>query len=144
MSKRLFFLLAVLIIGSFLLAACTTGGQPSSKVKLAPVSALPKQMQDAPSAVRTAYRFAAANPDALKNVPCYCGCGAIGHKSNLACYIKDLGADGKPVFDDHALGCSICVDIATDVMKMTGEGKSPADIRQQIVATFSKFGPANQ
>jgi len=42
------------------------------------------------------------------------------------------------------MGCSICVDIAADVMKMTGEGKSPADIRQQIVATFSKFGPANQ
>ena len=55
-----------------------------------------------------------------------------------------LGADGKPVFDDHALGCSICVDIATDVMQMTGEGRSPTDIRQQIVATYSKFGPANQ
>ena len=77
--------------------------------------------------MRTAYQFAVANPDALKNVPCYCGCGAIGHKSNLACYIKEFGADGKPVFDDHAMGCSICVDIATDVMKMTGEGKSPAD-----------------
>lgn len=151
MSKRLFFLLPVLIIGSFLLAACGAGGQQNSKVKLAPVSSLPKQMQDAPTAVRTAYQFAVTNPDALKNVPCYCGCGAIGHKSNLACYIKEFGADGplagisdKPVFDDHAMGCSLCVDIATDVMKMTGEGKSPADIRQQIVNSYSKFGPANQ
>ena len=144
MSKRLFFLLPVLIMGSFLLAACTAGGQQNSKVKLAPMSALPQQMQDAPAAVRTAYQFAVMNPDALKNVPCYCGCGAIGHKSNLACYIEEFGADGKPVFDDHAMGCSICVDIATDVMKMTGEGKSPAAIRQQIVDTYSKFGPANQ
>ena len=56
----------------------------------------------------------------------------------------DAGVDGKPVFDDHAMGCSLCVDIATDVMKMTDEGKSPADIRQQIVTTYSKFGPANQ
>ena len=101
-------------------------------------------MQDAPVAVRTAYQFAITNPDALQNVPCYCGCGAIGHKSNLACYIKEFGADGKPVFDDHAMGCSICVDIATDVMKMTGDGKSPAAIRQQIVVTYSKFGTANQ
>ncbi|WP_423224182.1 PCYCGC motif-containing (lipo)protein [Candidatus Amarolinea aalborgensis] len=144
MSKRRFFLLPALIIGSFLLAACTAGGQQTSKVTLAPVSALPQPMQDAPAAVRTAYQFAVMHPDALKNVPCYCGCGAIGHKSNLACYIKEFGADGKPVFDDHAMGCSLCVDIATDVMKMTGEGKSPAAIRQQIVDTYSKFGPANQ
>ena len=142
MTKRLFLLLPALLIGSFLLAACG-GGQANSKVKLAPISSLPQEMQDAPATVRTAYQFAVANPDALKNVPCYCGCGAIGHKSNLACYIKEFGADGKPVFDDHALSCGICVDIATDVMKMTGEGQAPAAIRQQIVATYSKFGPAS-
>lgn len=143
MTKRLFLLLPTLLITSLLVVACG-GGQANSSVKLAPVSALPMQMQQAPAAVRTAYQFAVTNPDALRNVPCYCGCGAIGHKSNLACYIKEFGADGKPVFDDHAMGCSICVDIAADVMKMTGEGKSPADIRQQIVDTYSKFGPANQ
>ena len=143
MTKRLFLLLPVLLISILLLAACG-GGQANPKVNLVPVSALPKTMQDAPVAVRTAYQFAVANPEALQNVPCYCGCSAIGHKSNLACYIKEFGAGGKPIFDDHAMGCSICVDIATDVMKMTGEGKSPADIRQQIVATYSKFGPANQ
>ena len=144
MTRRRFLLLPVLLIGSLWLAACGAGGQPDSKVKLAPVSALPKEMQAAPTTVRTAYQFAVTNPDALQNVPCYCGCGAIGHKSNLACYIKEVGADGQPVFDDHALGCSLCVDIATDVMQMTGEGKSPAAIRQQIVDTYSTFGPANQ
>jgi Protein of unknown function with PCYCGC motif len=144
LSRRFFLLLPILLIGALWLAACGASGKQNSQTKLSPASALPKQMQDAPTAVRTAYQFAVANPDALQNVPCYCGCGAIGHKSNLACYIKQVGADGKPVFDDHAMGCSICVDIATDVMKMTGEGKSPATIRQQIVNTYSKFGPANQ
>ena len=150
MTKRLFLVLPALLISGLLLAACG-GKQANANVKLAPVSALPMQMQQAPAAVRTAYQFAVSNPDALKNVPCYCGCGAIGHKSNLACYIKEFGADGpltgiseKPVFDDHAMGCSLCVDIATDVMRMTGEDKAPADIRQQIVDTYSKFGPANQ
>lgn len=143
MTKRLFLLLSAQLIGSLLLVACG-GGQANSNVKLASVSALPMQMQQAPAAVRTAYQFAVVNPDALKNVPCYCGCGAIGHKSNLACYVKEFGTDGTPVFDDHAMGCSICVDIAIDAMKMTGEGKALADIRQQIVDTYSKFGPANQ
>ena len=143
MTKRFFLLLPILLISSLLLAACG-GGQANPQVELAPVSALPMQMQQAPAAVRTAYQFAVTHPDALQKVPCYCGCGAIGHKSNLACYIKEFGSDGKPIFDDHAMGCSICVDIATDVMQMTGEGKSPTDIRQQIVDTYSKFGPANQ
>jgi len=77
-------------------------------------------------------------------VPCYCGCGAIGHHSNLACYMKDVSAGGEIVFDDHALGCSICVDIALDVMKMTEEGRDLAAIRSQIVETYSAFGPSNQ
>ena len=94
--------------------------------------------------MRTAYQFAVANPDALKNVACYCGCGSIGHHSNLACYVKDMSHDGKVVFDDHAMGCSICVDIATDVMKMTEQGKSPAEIHTKIVDVYSAFGPANQ
>jgi hypothetical protein len=144
MSKRLPFLLPALLIGSLLLAGCGAGGQQRIKVTLVPASALPTQMQDAPTAVRTAYQFAVANPDALKNVPCYCGCGAIGHTSNLSCYVKEFSADGKPTFDDHAMGCSICVDIAQDVMKMTEEGKTPTDIREQIVGSFSKFGPSNQ
>jgi hypothetical protein len=29
-------------------------------------------------------------------------------------------------------------------MRLTGEGKSAADIRAFIVATYSKFGPPNQ
>jgi hypothetical protein len=144
MSRRFLLLLPALLLGSLLLSACGAGGQQRGAVELAAVSELPEAMQAAPAAVRTAYQFAAANPDALKNVPCYCGCGAIGHTSNLACYISEFGADGKPVFDDHAMGCSLCVDIATDVMKMTGEGKAPAAIRQQITDTYSRFGPANQ
>jgi hypothetical protein len=76
----------------------------ADEIKLAPVSLLPAKMQNAPPRVREAYQFAVANPDALKNVPCYCGCGAIGHTSNYACYIKEAKADGTFELDDHALG----------------------------------------
>lgn len=144
MSRRLPPLFLFLLLGNLLLSACSLAGEQKASVDLAPVSSLPRQVQDAPVAVRTAYQFAVANPDALRNVSCYCGCGAIGHESNLACYIAEFGTDGRPTFDDHAMGCSICVDIAIDVMKMTGEGKSSADIRQHIMGTYSQFGPANQ
>jgi hypothetical protein len=140
MSRRSITLL-ILAALSVLLAACA---RQSDAVKLAPESALPDMVKAAPASVRTAYQFAVANPDALANVPCYCGCGSIGHHSNLACYIKETNHDGQIVFDSHALGCSICVDIAQDVMKMTAEGKSPSDIRSQIVSAYSSFGPSNQ
>ena len=53
-------------------------------------------------------------------------------------------ADGTPVFDNHALGCSLCVDITQDARRMLDEGKSAQDIRAAIVADYSQFGPPNQ
>ncbi len=145
MHRRSVLKLGFALLGGSFLAACGSGKQVAPKgIALAPVSALPRWAQDAPARVRTAYRFAAANPEALRNVPCYCGCGSIGHTSNLSCYIKEAQTGGALVFDNHALGCSICVDIAQDVMRMTGEGRPASDIRAEIVAAYSKFGPANQ
>lgn len=141
MSQRFLVILALLALTALVASGCA--GQAAA-VKLAPISELPQAMQNAPKSVRTAYQFAVAHPDALRNVPCYCGCGAIGHHSNLACYMKDSSAGSEIVFDDHALGCSICVDIALDVMEMTGEGRASDAIRAQIVQTYSAFGPANQ
>ncbi len=139
--RRRFAPFALLLIVAVFTAACASQAQA---VKLAPASVLPEHVQKAPARVRTAYQFAVAHPDALENVPCYCGCGSIGHHSNLACYIKNVDQDGKVTYDDHALGCSICVDIATDVMKMTEQGKSPQEIHTKIVDVYSAFGPANQ
>jgi hypothetical protein len=135
-------LLAIVVVPAFLTTACSAGA--GHDVPMASVSDLPHQMQTAPVRVREAYQFAVANPDALKNVPCYCGCGSIGHTSNYACYVKDHNADGTLAFDDHALGCSVCVDIAQDVMRLSRDGKSSGDIRSFIVNTYSRFGPPNQ
>ncbi len=129
------FALALLLLG------CAA---PTRAITLAPESVLASSIRSAPDRVREAYQFAAANPDALKNVPCYCGCGAIGHTSNYSCYVKQSKADGAVVFDSHALGCSVCVDITQDVMRLSRQGKSPGDIRAAIISTYSQFGPPNQ
>ena len=126
------------------LAATGCASDSSHDLKMAPMNMLPAEMQNAPTRVREAYQFAIANADALKNVPCYCGCGAIGHTSNYSCFVKQSKGDGTPILDEHALGCSVCVDIAQDVMRLSREGKSPGDTRASIVATYSQFGPANQ
>jgi Protein of unknown function with PCYCGC motif len=137
-----FALLIVILTPTVLTAGCAAS--PAHDVKLAPMNMLPADMQNAPTRVREAYQFAVANPDALRNVPCYCGCGAMGHTSNYSCYVKESKADGTIVFDAHALGCSLCVDITQDVMRMTRDGRAPPAIRASIISTYSQYGPPNQ
>jgi hypothetical protein len=123
------------------LPACST--QQGTELHMMPPDRMPLEVQSAPVTVQTAYQFAAANPDVMKDIPCYCGCGDIGHTSNYACYISHVDERGNISFDNHALGCSICVDITQDVMRLLREGKSPQEARAYIDATYSKYGPSN-
>jgi hypothetical protein len=134
--------LALLSIG---LGGCARGQSESgsSELNMAPLEQLPASVRSAPLTVQQAYQFAAANPDIMQQLPCYCGCGAMGHKSNYACYVSGTDASGKPNFDDHALGCSICVDITQDAMRLLKEGKTVQEIRTYVDATYAKFGPSN-
>jgi len=136
-------LLTLLIIGIALagLPACST--QQETDLHMMPMEQMPAEVQSAPVTVQEAYQFNAANPDVMRNIPCYCGCGDIGHTSNYDCYVSNVDAQGNIKFDNHALGCSICVDITQDVMRMVQEGKSPSEARIYIDTTYSKYGPSN-
>jgi hypothetical protein len=127
------------------LSACSAKPAASSadSPDMAAMSGMPDSVKSAPTVVSDAYRFAVAHPDAVKNVPCYCGCVSAGHTSNYSCYVQEVKDDGQIVFDSHALGCTLCVDITQDVMRMTKAGKSPGDIRAAIDATYSQYGPSN-
>ena len=95
-------LLLTLII--FLTACGGTAETSSTEIKLAPQSALPDFAKDAPPQVQEAYQFAVANPEILQQMPCYCGCGAMGHQNNYQCYVKEVRADGALTFENHAFG----------------------------------------
>ncbi len=143
-SNRHFSLIILIVMLTPLLATAACAANPVHELKMASLNMLPPEMQTAPTRVREAYQFAVANPDAVRNVPCYCGCGVMGHTSNYSCYMKESKADGAAVFDPHALGCSLCVDISQDVMRMMRDGRAPPDIRAAIISTYAKFGPPNQ
>jgi hypothetical protein len=74
------------------------------RYKLASESILPADIRKAPDDVREAYRFAIANRDVLRYIPCYCGCGDQGHTSNASCYFQDNSTPEKPIFDRMSLG----------------------------------------
>jgi len=134
------FVLSLLVTLPLLLTAC--GAQTSHAFEMASESMLPTFLASAPPTVKEAYRFAIANPDELAKYPCYCGCGAMGHMSNLSCYIREVDDAGNITFDNHAAGCGICVDITQDVMRLMDEGKSAPGIRTYVDAQYSSFGPS--
>lgn len=144
MHRRFTFLILLLIlILSTVLTGCSSGSQNSTPdLKMAPMSDMPAEVKKASVTVQDAYRFNVANPDIMKQIPCYCGCGDMGHASNYACYVQD-DTNGKITFDSHALGCSICVDITIDTMRMLKEGKSVTEIKQAVDDTYAKYGPSN-
>jgi hypothetical protein len=112
MFRRMMLFIFVLSLAGVLLTGCGTNvaaATPSSEdhLKMAPMSMMPEEVQSAPRVTQQAYQFAVANPDIVQHIPCYCGCGAMGHTSNYACYVRvSMRRQGQ--FDGHALGCSIC------------------------------------
>jgi hypothetical protein len=100
-------------------------------VSMAPIEELPPLVKSAPVSVLEAYQYAVANPDILSQIPCYCGCGGMEHTST----------DGTITFDTHALGCSICVDIAQDTMRLHVQGRDVDEIFNYVDNKFAQFGP---
>jgi len=141
-TRKLLFLFFIMTLLTTAISACSTQNK-ASDLNMAPMDQMPAEVQSAPMTVREAYQFAAANPDVMKSIPCYCGCGDIGHTSNYDCYISSVDAQGNLTFDDHALGCSICVDITQDVMRLLKEGKTVPEIKAYVDATYSKYGTSN-
>lgn len=132
--------LAVLMIPLLVLSGCSGGGEKAKTE--ASAHQMPKQIQEAPPRVREAYEFAVSHPEDLEHQPCYCGCGNMGHTSNLSCYVQEVKPDGEIVYDTHALGCGVCVDITHDVIRLKDQGKTPLQIRQYVDAVYAAFGPS--
>lgn len=139
-SKSWFVILLAILFAS-LLPACSA--QTQSNLHMMPIGEMPAAVQASASVVQQSYQFAAANPDVLKGVPCYCGCGSIGHTSNYSCYVTGVDAQGKVTYDNHALGCSLCVNITQDTMRLLKEGRSVPEIKAYVDATYSKYGTSN-
>ena len=71
-----------------------------------PPGRFPAYLKDASPKAREMYRFAVANGETLRYIPCYCGCGneRVGHKSNADCYVAERFPDGRITFTSHAAG----------------------------------------
>lgn len=144
-NRTMLLILLIFFLLSSALAGCSekTVSGDSQKMNMTSTDGMPVEVKNAPVTVQQSYKFAVENPETLKEFPCYCGCGKMGHTSNYSCYIQDVDSSGKISYDTHALGCSICVDITQDVMRLLKEKKSVPEIQTYIDDIYSKYGPSN-
>lgn len=140
--RKYVFLFLIFLLALSGLGGCSSDSQ-GDRMSLMPLDQMPAEVQMSPVVVQQAYQFSSANPGILQEIPCYCGCGGIGHTSNYSCYVAGQDENGRLVFDNHALGCSICVDITQDTMRLLKQGKTVPEIKAYIDETYSKYGPSN-
>lgn len=142
-AKVITILIFLSLIFTFLSGCNASSTSSNTELGMASMDAMPAKVKTAPAVVQQAYQFAVANPELMQHIPCYCGCGAIEHTSNYDCYISGVNQDGNYTFDSHALGCSICVDITQDAMRMHKQGRQIAEIKSFIDQAYSPYGPSN-
>ncbi|PTM58503.1 PCYCGC motif-containing (lipo)protein [Desmospora activa] len=125
-----------------LLTACSQQGDDN--IDGAKERVFPDFVESSPvKHVKEAYAYAADHPQDLDHIPCYCGCGSIGHKSVKSCFLRS-GSGEEASFDPHGAGCEICVQIVLDTKNGKQEGKPLHEIRQEIDQRYGeRLTPTN-
>ena len=144
--RIVFTVMIVMLLATSLLSACSSSENSTVEaggLAMASMDGMPAEVKTAPTTVQQAYQFNVANPEVMKQIPCYCGCGKMGHTSNYACYVQSVDEQGVITYDTHALGCSICVDITQDTMRMLKQGKTVPEIKTIVDQTYAQYGPSN-
>ena len=99
-------------------------GPPPKGAHLAPI--VPKSQRTGETYSekyqQVAYDLAAKIPGVLYQLPCYCYCDKIGHKSLRTCYESD-----------HAAHCSTCLKEVYFAYFETKKGETPKQIRAEII-----------
>lgn len=104
-------------------------------------AARPAFVQTANAATQEAYLFTLARPDVIEWLPCYCGCVAMDHRSNLDCFYKPSRKGDLLAFEEHGSVCNVCVDTALMAKNMLKQNRSLIEIRASVDAAFGNLAP---
>lgn len=81
--------------------AVSRSGGPVNNLPPLPLVAYPARP---PDVLRAVHDFAAAHPEVLNYVPCFCGCDGVGHKTNEDCFVKSRDSNGSvTAWDEHGM-----------------------------------------
>ncbi len=86
-------------------APTAADGRPNDPLAAnAELDVWPERIAKSSKEIREAYAYAVRGPRSLRYIPCYCGCGASGHKNNQDCYVKTFATKGWVTLDLHGYG----------------------------------------
>ena len=123
-------------------AAAVEVTKPEPDAPIPPLPFIPNTMPRSPELISEVYEYAARNPDVLEFVPCFCGCETAGHRANAHCFVKSRNADGTVKdWEQHGMGCAVCIDVARDSMQLQASGASVDDVRSAIEAKYAERFP---
>jgi len=98
--------LVVLLI-SGVVSGCGSGrtakgpsATPAEMVKKA--GPMPTWLASGTADLTEIYAWAAAHQAELQYIPCYCGCGSMGHTNNAQCYFTTDKTGQITAYDQHA------------------------------------------
>jgi len=95
--------------------------------------------------LKDAHVFTADHPEVASYIPCYCGCGNMGHKNNADCFVASRDKEGKvTAWVPHGAACAVCIDIAVESMRMRNSGASVSAIRSQIQNEYRPHFPSTE
>ena len=115
--------LAVVLVGP---RAGHASAHPDPRPGITAERVLPPALVPMGAGTLEAYEAARRVPQVLDGIYCHCNCSkSIGHRSLLTCFESN-----------HGSGCDICMGEAMLAAQMSGAGKSLAQIRTAIDATF--------
>jgi hypothetical protein len=103
-------------------------------------SARPAFVTGADASVQEAYAYALSAGGAIQYLPCYCGCAAMDHRSNLDCFLRRGNGAGPAGFEEHASYCEVCVQTALMAKRMLAAGSSLGEVRAAVDAAFGGNG----
>jgi hypothetical protein len=95
--------------------------------------------------LKDAHVFTADHPEVASYIPCYCGCGSMGHKNNADCFVGTRDTEGRvTAWVPHGAACAVCIDIAVESMRMRNSGASVSAIRTQVQNEYRPHFPTSE
>jgi len=116
--------LFVLVVGGLWagLSSPRGGKHPDPRPDITAALVIPAERYAAYDRIRAVYAQAAAIPQVLDGIRCYCECAQhSGHRSLLSCFESD-----------HAAACDICLTEAAIAYRMIKDGRSLDEVRAAI------------
>ena len=124
-------------LGTVLVARSTPPGGADEAAMLQVSPGGQVELAGLPADHQAVYLAVADDPDAFRQVTCYCGCESfLAHRHLLDCFVRPDGG-----WERHATGCAVCLAEAREVLDLRSDEVPLDAIVDEIDSRFGGITP---